>query len=59
MQELLVRALVRLPVMSDELQNCMAKIELIDVLVQAILSQDEEKIDFLAKCAEAAEEFSD
>lgn len=57
MQEILVRALVRLPVMSDELQDCMAKLELIDVLVQAILNQDEEKIAFLAKCAEAAEEF--
>ena len=57
MQEALVKALVRLPAMSDELQDCMTKIELIDILVQAILDQDENKIAFLSKCAEAAKEF--
>ena len=59
MQELLVKALVRLPAMSDEVQDCMAKLELIDVLVQAILDQNEERIAFLAKCAEAAKEFEE
>ena len=59
MEQLLLKALIRIPAESDEVKPAMARIELIEALMKAIAEEDEELIDRLAKCAEAANDLEE
>ncbi len=59
LEEILLQALVRIPFDCKESQECMDKIEVLNVLTRSIINGDNEKIEYLAKCAEAAKEFKE
>ncbi len=58
MEQILLRALIRISFNDKESDLCMKRIEIVRYLTQAIVKNDTEKLDYLEKCAEAAEEFS-
>ncbi len=57
MEQILIQALVRIPAWENESAMCLKRIEVMDTLVQAILTEDENTLAFLGKCVKAAEEF--
>lgn len=57
MEKILIKALVKIPAHWDESQMCLKKLEVLDILIQAILTGNDKKLSYLIKCAEAAEEF--
>jgi len=59
MERLLLKALSRIPAYSDNVQPTLGRIELMETLIHAIVTEDEEMIDRLAKAAEAAKDFYD
>ena len=59
MENLLLKALIRLPVYTDELSACMEKINYMEWVIEAVTSGKGELLAYLAKCMEAAKEFDD
>ena len=59
MEALLLKALIRLPVYTDELSDCMEKINQMEWIIEAVTSGKSELLTYLAKCVEAAKDFDD
>lgn len=57
MEKLFLHALIRLPECSDEMSECMEKIERIEWLSYYIASGKSDKLEYLLKCMDAAEDF--
>ncbi len=57
-EQLFLDALVRLPVNTEELSECMRKIVNIEDFIRAIVAGDEKTLTYLANCAETSEKFS-
>ena len=58
-ERLFLRALIRLPWYSEELSECMKIIDRIEWFIDAIVSGNDKKIAYIAKCVEAAKDFKD
>ncbi len=59
MEKMLLNALIKLPVHADELSECMKKVEVLECLIESIISNKDEAIAYLLKCMEAAKDFED
>nr|WP_297765875.1 hypothetical protein [uncultured Butyrivibrio sp.] len=59
MESLLLKALIRLPVYTDELSECLEKINRMEWIIEAVTSGKSELLAYLSKCMEAAKEFDD
>ena len=57
MEQILLKALMRISGDSDEVQPTLGRIEIIDALIKAIVHEDEEMLDRMAKAVEAAKDF--
>ena len=57
MEKSLLKALSRIPAYSDNVQPTLKRIELIETLIHAIVTEDEEMIERLEKAAKVAENF--
>ncbi len=59
MVQILLKAFIRIPAGSKEIKQTMARIESMLVLMEAVAKGDGKTLDYLAKCAEAAEDFGE
>lgn len=59
MTEILLKVFLRIPGTRKESNECLDRIETLLMLIKVVLNGDTDKLEYLAKCAEAAKEFED
>ena len=59
MKEILLKVFLRLPELYDRSVELVDKIENLNICIWAIINHKVDELDYLIKCAEAAEEFKD